>query len=685
MSNNPLLRSFKFPPFSRIKPEHIVPAIQTYIDKYKRIIDQIISNRASSYYNWKNFCQPLEELSSNLNRIFSPIRHLNSVQNDIEFRKHYEKCISLISDFNTWIGQHKKLYDGWCEIKQSSHYDSFNQAQKKTVDNTLRDYVLSGIRLSPNNKSRYREIVRRLSKLSCQYSNNVLDATNYWKKLVTNKNELSGIPESILSSLLNKAKSKNLEGWLLTLDTPSYSSIITYCDNQLIRQELYYAYNTRASDVGPNFGKWDNTEVIEEELNLRYELAQLLSFNSYADLSLANKMAESPTQVISFLNQLLHKIRPQAEKELMQLKEFAKKHYNTYELHPWDIAYYSEKQKQHLYNLNDEDFRSYFPIRYVLKGMFDIVKRIYGIKIKKRYKVDVWDSEVQVFEVLNENNQLYGSLYFDLYNRENKTSGAWMDVCTDRMRKSNDRLQNPIAFLTTNFRRPLNQQKSALLSHHEVITLFHEFGHALHHILTRIDVLAVSGINGVPWDAVEFPSQFMENWCWERESLLLICKHYKNRHTIPKKLLDNLLLSKNYQIALFLIRQLELSLFDFYLHAEFSPKETAKKQILKIRKKLQSISVIPIPEWNRFSHSFHHIFANGYAAGYYSYLWAKVLAADAYSLFLEKGIFNSELGQSFLDNILSQGGSEDPMILFKRFRGREPLIDTILKSYDINN
>ncbi|WWP00252.1 MAG: oligopeptidase A [Candidatus Dasytiphilus stammeri] len=683
MCNNPLLKSFTFAPFSRIQPEHIVPAIQTYLDQYKKVIDKIL-NHNQSPYNWNNFCQPLEELSSNLNKIVSAIRHLNAVKNDQKFRNNYEKCLSLIVEFNTWIGQHKKLYDAWNEIKHSYNYTFLNKAQQKTITNTLQDYVLSGINLSKSKQCRYREIVVRLSELSCKYSNNILDATKDWNKLITNKNELSGIPENILSSAFKKAEAKKLHGWLLTIDTPTYSSIMTYCDNALLRQQIYYAYTTRASDVNPNLRIWDNSEIIGEELNLRYELAQLLGFNSYADLSLVSKMADNPEQVKFFLNQLVNKVKPQAEKELMQLKNFVKNHYNISELHAWDIAYYSEKQKKYLYDIKDEDLRSYFPIKYVLKGMFSIVNKIYGIKIKKRYNIDVWHQDVMVFDVLNENNQLYGTIYFDLYHRDTKMSGAWMDVCTDKIRQSNNILKNPIVFLTTNFRAAAkNDKNSALLSHNEVITLFHEFGHALHHILTIIEVGGVSGINGVPLDAVEFPSQFMENWCWESESLLLICRHYKTGKTIPQKLLEKLLSLRTYQIALFILRQLELSLFDWYLHTQFYPKEHAKKQILKIRDKIQHISVIPIPKWNRFSHSFSHIFANGYAAGYYSYLWANVLAADAYSMFLEQGIFNYELGKSFLDKILSQGGSEDPLILFKRFRGREPIIDAMLKSYEI--
>ncbi|WWP01311.1 MAG: oligopeptidase A [Candidatus Dasytiphilus stammeri] len=677
---NPLLKNFKYPPFSDILPEHMVPAVKTFLENCRIKVNKIIANGAP--YTWETLCQPLEELSSDLNRIVSPIRHLNAVKNSIALRQSYETCLSLLSEYNTWIGQHEELYNAWRNLKESNQYLSLDSAKKKTINNTLRDFRLSGIELKKTQKTRYAEIISRLSQLSFQYSNNVMDATNGWHKLIINQNDLKGIPEFTLATAYNKAQDQGLQGWLINLNTPTYLAIITWCENQALREEIYYAYNTRASDQGPNAGKWDNSVLIEEELILRHELAQILGFPSYADQSMITKMAESPIKVKNFLETLLEKIHPQAEKEMAQLKKFAKEMYNIKELNAWDITFYSEKQKNHLYGINEEHFRAYFQEEKVLNGMFEIVKRIYGITIKERNDVEVWHQNVRFFDVFNEINELCGSFYLDLYTRENKISGAWMDICLDFIRRKNSQLQKPIVYLTTNFSPPVNKNP-ALLTHNEVITLFHEFGHVIHHLVSRIETLGVSGIYGIPYDAVEFPSQFMENWCWEPKALLLISAHYKTGNFLPETLLKKLLAAKNYQAGLFLLRQLELSLFDLRLHANFNPQKGA--QIFDLLKEIkQSISVVPYPDWNRFSHSFLHIFSHGYEAGYYSYLWANVLAADAYSRFQEEGIFNRTIGKSFLINILEKGGSEEPIILFKKFMGREPQIEAMLKNYGIN-
>ncbi|HAI06554.1 MAG TPA: oligopeptidase A, partial [Pantoea sp.] len=435
------------------------------------------------------------------------------------------------------------------------------------------------------------------------------------------------------------------------------------------------------SDQGPNAGKWDNGPIMAEELALRHELAQLLGFDSYADKSLATKMAQSPSQVIDFLNDLAERARPQGEKELEQLRAFAQKEHGVTELNPWDLTYYGEKQKQHLYTISDEQLRPYFPESRAVAGLFEVVKRIYGITAKQRTDVEVYHPDVKFFDLFDETGELRGSFYLDLYAREHKRGGAWMDDCVGQMRKADGSLQKPVAYLTCNFNRPV-QGKPALFTHDEVITLFHEFGHGLHHMLTRIEVPGVSGISGVPWDAVELPSQFMENWCWEPDALAFISGHYETGEPLPKALLDKMLAAKNYQAALFILRQLEFGLFDFRLHTEFDPAKGAR--ILETLREVKSrVAVVPSPEWGRFPHAFSHIFAGGYAAGYYSYLWADVLAADAYSRFEEEGIFNRETGQSFLDNILTRGGSEEPMELFKRFRGREPQLDAMLEHYGI--
>ncbi|WP_333896396.1 oligopeptidase A [Mixta calida] len=676
---NPLLTSFTLPPFSAIQPEHVVPAVEQALQACRDVVEKVVAQGAP--YTWDNLCQPLAEVDDRLGRIFSPVSHLNSVKNSPELRQAYEQTLPLLSEYSTWVGQHEGLYQAYRNLKEGENYAQLSLAQKKAVDNALRDFELSGIGLPKEKQQRYGEIAARLSELGSTYSNNVLDATMGWNKLITDESELAGMPESAMAAAKAQAEAKGQEGWLLTLDIPSYLPVMTYCDNQALREEMYRAYSTRASDQGPNAGKWDNGPIIAEELALRHELAQLLGFDSYAHKSLATKMAQSPSQVIDFLTDLAQRARPQAEKELERLRAFAKHEHGIDELQPWDLTYYGEKQKQHLYAISDEQLRPYFPEERAVNGLFEVVKRIYGISAKERKDVDVWHPDVRFFDLYDEDGELRGSFYLDLYARENKRGGAWMDDCVGMMRKADGSLQKPVAYLTCNFNRPVNG-KPALFTHDEVTTLFHEFGHGLHHMLTRVDVPGVSGISGVPWDAVELPSQFMENWCWEPEALAFISGHYETGEPLPQALLDKMLAAKNYQAALFILRQLEFGLFDFRLHTEFDPAKGA--QVLETLAEVKKlVAVVPSPSWGRFPHAFSHIFAGGYAAGYYSYLWADVLAADAYSRFEEEGIFNRETGQSFLDNILTRGGAEEPMELFKRFRGREPQLDAMLEHYGI--
>ena len=676
---NPLLTSFTLPPFSAIQPEHVVPAVTEVLNDCRAMVEKVVAQGAP--YSWDNLVQPLAESDDRLSRIFSPVSHLNSVKNSPELREAYEQTLPLLSEYSTWVGQHEGLYQAYRNLKEGDQYAALDLAQKKAVDNALRDFELSGIGLAKDKQQRYGEIAARLSELGSAYSNNVLDATMGWSKLITDENDLAGMPESAMAAARAQAEAKGQEGWLLTLDIPSYLPVMTYCDNAALREEMYRAYATRASDQGPNAGKWDNGPIMAEELALRHELAQLLGFDSYADKSLATKMAQSPSQVIDFLNDLAERARPQGEKELEQLRAFAQKEHGVTELNPWDLTYYGEKQKQHLYTISDEQLRPYFPESRAVAGLFEVVKRIYGITAKQRTDVEVYHPDVKFFDLFDETGELRGSFYLDLYAREHKRGGAWMDDCVGQMRKADGSLQKPVAYLTCNFNRPV-QGKPALFTHDEVITLFHEFGHGLHHMLTRIEVPGVSGISGVPWDAVELPSQFMENWCWEPDALAFISGHYETGEPLPKALLDKMLAAKNYQAALFILRQLEFGLFDFRLHTEFDPAKGAR--ILETLREVKSrVAVVPSPEWGRFPHAFSHIFAGGYAAGYYSYLWADVLAADAYSRFEEEGIFNRETGQSFLDNILTRGGSEEPMELFKRFRGREPQLDAMLEHYGI--
>lgn len=678
--SNPLLNIQGLPPFSQIKPEYIQPAVEKLIQDCRDTIEQVLKQ---PYFTWENFILPLTETNDRLNRAWSPVSHLNSVKNSAELREAYQACLPLLSEYSTWVGQHKGLYNAYLVLKNSAEFTDYSIAQKKAIENSLRDFELSGIGLSEDKQQRYGEIVARLSELNSQFSNNVLDATMGWEKLIENESELAGLPESALQVAQQSAESKGLKGYRFTLEIPSYLPVMTYCENRTLREEMYRAYATRASEQGPNAGKWDNSKVMEEILTLRVELAKLLGFNTYTELSLATKMAENPQQVLDFLDHLAERAKPQGEKELQELRDYCKKEFGVTELAPWDIGFYSEKQKQHLYAINDEELRPYFPENRVISGLFELIKRIFNIRAVERKGVDTWHKDVRFFDLIDENDQLRGSFYLDLYAREHKRGGAWMDDCIGRKRKLDGSIQTPVAYLTCNFNAPIGN-KPALFTHDEVTTLFHEFGHGIHHMLTQIDVSDVAGINGVPWDAVELPSQFMENWCWEEEALAFISGHYETGEPLPKEKLTQLLKAKNFQAAMFILRQLEFGIFDFRLHHTFDAEKT--NQILETLKAVKSqVAVIKGVDWARTPHSFSHIFAGGYAAGYYSYLWAEVLSADAYSRFEEEGIFNPITGKSFLDEILTRGGSEEPMELFKRFRGREPQLDALLRHKGIMN
>ncbi|MCB1861027.1 MAG: M3 family metallopeptidase, partial [Gammaproteobacteria bacterium] len=541
----------------------------------------------------------------------------------------------------------------------------------------LRDFHLSGVDLPAEKKARFKEISQQLSKLASQFEENLLDATNAWSKLITDQSELAGLPESALQLARQTAQQRGEpEGWMLTLEFPSYLPVMTYADNRELRRELYTAFSTRASDQGPHAGQWDNSEIIEQILRLRHEQAQLLGFDNYADRSLAKKMAESSEQVMEFLNDLTARSHRQAETELAELRSFAAEHYRATELEAWDIGYFSEKLRQQRYDITQEELKPYFPETRVLPGMFAVVKRLYGIEISEVKGVDRWHPDVRFFEIRSHQGELRGQFYLDLYARPKKRGGAWMDGCIDRM-FSDDCDQIPVAYLTCNFSPPVGG-KPALFTHDEVQTLFHEFGHGLHHLLTRVDYPGVAGINGVAWDAVELPSQFMENWCWERPALDLISGHIESGERIPAALYQKMRAAKNFQSGMQMVRQLEFSLFDFRIHREYQPEHGGRVYEI-LNQVREQVAVVRPPAFNRFAHGFSHIFAGGYAAGYFSYKWAEVLSADAFSLFEERGIFDPETGASFLRNILEQGGSRDAMELFIAFRGREPSIDALLQ------
>ncbi len=666
-----------FPMFSSIKPENIVRTVKETLDFCQHSVEQLINNE--KIFTWDNLCKPLSIIHDRLHKVWGPIEHLYSVKSSVKLLKAYEECLPYFAKYHTWMGQNIELYNAYCSLRNSKHYEELSIEQKKSISNSIRDFKLSGINLSRIQQKKYGKIIYRLSELSFIFNNNVLDATMGWRKLITDDQQLTGIPQISLDIAHNKAKSENYQGWLLTLDNPCYLSVMTYADNEKLRKELYQAYNTRASDQGPNAGKWDNTPIIDEILALRYELSTMLGFNNYAEESLFTKMAKDPQKVFSFLSTLINVLKPKVTNEFKQLCLFAKKNFKVTTMDPWDIAYYSEKQKQHLFNIDDEKLRSYFPIHQVLNGLFEIIHRIYGIFIKERTNIDVWHPDVRFFDFFDSKGKLRGSCYLDLFTRDNKRSGAWMSECISRMRTPNGELQTPVALVVCNFNNPVDNNPS-LLTHSEVTTLFHEWGHCLHHILSDIDIPEVSGINGVPWDAIELPSQLMENYCWEPEAIKLISGHYKTSNSLPDKELSQLIKMRNYQAAIIILRQLELSMFDLRIHHDYDKDLHFMDLFYEI---IKQISVLPYVEWGRFPHVFKHIFSGGYAAGYYSYLWANVLSADIWSRFKEEGIFNRLTGESFRNNILSRGGAEDTMILFTRFRGREPKLDAFLKQYSI--
>ncbi|SIR63407.1 oligopeptidase A Metallo peptidase. MEROPS family M03A [Aeromonas sp. RU39B] len=678
--NNPLLTMDGLPPFSQIQPEHVQPAVLQAIAECKQRINEVLAH--GSPRTWDNLVAPLEEANDRLGRIWSPVSHLNSVMNSEPLRQAHDACLPHLAEYQTFVGQHEGLFAAYRELANSDDYARLSGAQRKEVENTLRDFHLSGIDLPAEQKQRYGEIQARLSELASQFSNNVLDATQGWTRLVSDEQELVGMPQSALAAAAQMAQLHEQQGWLLTLDIPSYLPVMMYADNRALREEMYQAYTTRASDQGPCAGQWDNSAIMAELLDLRLELAKLLGFASYAELSLATKMARKTEQVIGFLEDLASRSLPQGQAELQEIRDFAAAEYGMSELQAWDVAYYAEKLKQHRFSISDEQLRPYFPARKVVAGLFDVVRRVFGLKVRERLGIETWHPDVRFYDIYDEQDELRGSFYLDLYARANKRGGAWMDTCLGRRYRRDGQLQRPVAYLTCNFNGPVGDQP-ALFTHNEVVTLFHEFGHGLHHMLTTIDVAGVAGINGVAWDAVELPSQFMENWCWEADALAFLSGHYLSGEPLPAELLDNMLAARNFQSAMQMLRQLEFALFDFRLHMDHrAGGEGVVGDVLsQVR---QQVSVLVPPAFNRFQHSFSHIFAGGYAAGYYSYKWAEVLSADAYSRFEEEGIFNRDTGAAFLHAILEKGGSKEPMELFRAFRGREPQVDALLRHSGIS-
>ncbi|WP_263263567.1 oligopeptidase A [Pseudomonas entomophila] len=669
---NPLLQPYDLPPFSAIRPEHVQPAIERILADNRAAVSAILE-RQGNEPSWEGLVLAMDELNDRLGAAWSPVSHLNAVCNSPELRQAYEACLPALSAYSTELGQNRQLFEAFQALANSPASGAFDVAQKTIIEHSLRDFRLSGIDLPADQQKRYAEVQSKLSELGSKFSNQLLDATQAWTKHVTDEGALAGLTDSARAQMAAAAQAKGLEGWLITLEFPSYYAVMTYAQDRALREEVYVAYCTRASEQGPNAGQNDNGPVMEQILDLRQELAHLLGFANYAELSLATKMAESSDQVLGFLRDLAQRSKPFAEKDLQQLKAFAAEQ-GCPDLQSWDSGYYGEKLREQRYSVSQETLRAYFPIDKVLSGLFAIVQRLYGIEIAELSGFDSWHPDVRLFEI-KENGQHVGRFFFDLYARANKRGGAWMDGAKDRRRTAEGALQSPVANLVCNF-TPAVAGEPALLTHDEVTTLFHEFGHGLHHLLTRIEHAGVSGINGVAWDAVELPSQFMENWCWEPEGLALISGHYKTGEPLPQDLLEKMLAAKNFQSGLMMVRQLEFSLFDFELHATHGDGRTALQVLEQIR---DQVSVMRPPAYNRFPNSFSHIFAGGYAAGYYSYKWAEVLSADAFSRFEEDGVLNPDTGRAFREAILARGGSQAPLVLFVDFRGREPSIDALLR------
>jgi len=668
---NPLLDFSGLPRFADFKPEYVTPAVDTLLKENRALIERLAS--ADVPASWREFVEPLEDANERLGRAWGQVGHLNAVMNSPELREAYNANLPKVTQYYTELSQHQGLFGKYKALAASRELERLTGAQRKIVENELRDFRLGGAELPAESKTRFMAIRERLSELSSRFSDNLLDATNAFAHYVTDESELAGIPEDVRQAAREAAQADGKPGWKFTLHAPSYLPLMQYADNRALRELVYHAYVTRAAEFGKS--EWDNTPLIAEIVKLRQELARLLGFNDYTEYSLEPKMAESPQQVLEFLDQLASRARPYAERDLMEVTEFARSELKLDRLAAWDLAYASEKLRVARYAFSDQEVKQYFPETIVLPGVFRLVETLYGLTITPA-EAPKWHPDVRFFAIHDREDALVGQFYVDLYARPSKRGGAWMDEAITR-RRTAGRLQTPVAYLNCNFSAPVGG-KPALFTHDEVITLFHEFGHGLHHLLTRVDYLGVSGINGVEWDAVELPSQFMENFCWEWEVVAPMTRHVETGAPILRPLFDKMLGAKNFQSGLQTVRQLEFSLFDLHLHYDFDPNgaKTALQLLDEVRSR---VTVIFPPPYNRFPNNFSHIFAGGYAAGYYSYKWAEVLSADAYGLFEENGVLDPATGHRFWNEILGVGGSRPALESFIAFRGREPQINALMR------
>jgi oligopeptidase A len=665
--NNPLLTDAPLPAFGAIEASHAEPAIRQLLDENRREIAALLAAGAD---RWDTLVVPLERMHHRLARAWSPVGHLNGVMNSEELRVAYNACLPLLTAYHTEVGQNSQLCAAYQRVADREG-PSLGQEQRKVVENALRDFRLAGVSLPEDRKQRFGAVMERLASAQSQFDENVLDATNAWSRHVADERELEGLPANAVRRAREAAVAAGRDGWLLSLDAPTYQAVLTHATSEPLRRDFYEAWVTRASDRGPHAGRWDNSSLMDEILALRHEAANLVGFASFAEYSLATKMARDPGEVLDFLQRMAKVSRPAAEREFAELERHAGR-----PLQAWDIAFHSERLKNERLQVSEEALRAYFPVPRVLAGLFTLVNRLYGVRMVANPSVEVYHPDVRYFDVLDRDGTPRGGLFLDLYARPKKRGGAWMDECVGRIRLAGTS-SLPVAYLVCNFTPPVGGQPSQL-THYEVLTLFHEFGHGLHHLLTRVDCPSVAGINGVPWDAVELPSQFMENFAWRDEVLPLISAHVETGAPLPRDLLERLQASRTFQAGMQTVRQLEFALFDFRLHAEFVPggESRINATLAEVR---EAVAVVRPPEFNRFPHSFQHVFSGGYAAGYYSYKWAEVLSADAFGAFEEQGVFDAATAQRFLRAILERGGSRDAMEAFVEFRGRKPEVEPLLR------
>ena len=669
--DNPLLAREALPPFPRIRPEHVEPAVRQALSGARARMSEIAAQGDPTF---ARVVEPLEALQHGIARTWSPVSHLNAVLNSEPLRAAYNSCLPLLSAYQTDLAQSEPLYRAYRAIEERENA-SLDPVQRRVLEHALRDFRLAGVGLGAAEKQRFKAVMLELTGLQAKFEENVLDATNAWSYRVTDETLLRGLNEMLIDQGRRRAHDQRVEGWILTLDQPTYVAVIADAESDVLRRAFYEAWTTRASDQGPNAGKWDNADVMEQILRKRYEAARVLGFDNYAEYALATRMAHSVAEVMQFLEELSRSGRPAAVKEFEELEAFAGRR-----LEAWDVGFYAERLQRERYAVSQEELRPYFPLPRVLAGLFDLAERLFDVRIRERNGAPVWHPDVRFFEIESAAGRQVGSFYLDAYARPNKRSGAWMDECIGRKRLASGSAL-PVAYLVCNVLSP-GEGRPALLTHDDVLTLFHEFGHGLHHLLTRVDYPSIAGINGVAWDAVELPSQFMENYAWHPDVLGRISSHYRTGAPLPAQTLDRLRATRSFHAGLQMVRQLEFALFDFRLHAEYSPERGGRVREV-LRDVRRQVGVVPAPEWNRFANSFGHIFAGGYAAGYYSYKWAEVLAADAFSAFEERGVFDRATAQRFLDSILSRGGSRDALEAFIEFRGRPPEIRPLLVQHGI--